>query len=361
MSSVFGKNIKIEIFGGSHSAEIGVNIDGLPSGERIDTAELARFLSRRAPGRNEFSTPRKEKDEVKFISGVDNGVISGETVRAIIENTNVRSGDYKNLLDIPRPGHADFTAFVKYGGKMDMRGGGHFSGRLTAPLCIAGGICSQILARKGIFIGAHIYEIAGVSDTPFDPVNISPKEFESIAAKDFPALDDSAAEQMKEKILDARAEGDSVGGIVECAVLGLPVGIGEPMADGLENKIAAVAFGIPAVKGIEFGVGFACAKMRGSQNNDPFYYDGDSIKTRSNNHGGILGGISSGMPLIFRCAVKPTPSIAREQDSVSLSRKENAKLQIVGRHDPCIVQRSVPVFEAAAAIAIYDAMLENND
>ena len=361
MSSIFGKNIKIEIFGGSHSDCIGVNIDGLAVGEQLDTAELARFLTRRAPGRNEFSTPRKEKDEVKFISGIENGVVSGEQIRAIIENTNTRSGDYKNLLDIPRPGHADLTAFVKYGGKADMRGGGHFSGRMTAPLCIAGGICKQILARKGIFIGAHIYEIAGVPDTPFDPVRVSKNDFEALWEKDFPTLDENRGEQMKEKILAARAEGDSVGGIVECAVVGLPAGIGDPMADGLENKIAAVAFGIPAVKGIEFGVGFECARLRGSENNDPFYYDGDTVKTRGNNHGGILGGISSGMPLIFRCAVKPTPSIAIEQDSVSLSQKINAKLNIHGRHDPCIVQRSVPVFEAAAAIAIYDAMLENND
>ena len=360
MGSTYCGNLKISIFGQSHSGGIGVVIDGLPAGERIDMDALQAFLSRRAPGGKAWSTPRKEADLPQFLGGLVNDATCGAPLAALIANTNTRSGDYDNLRDVPRPGHADYTAQVKYAGFQDVSGGGHFSGRLTAPLCIAGGICMQILARRGIHIGAHILRIGSISEAGYDPVNLTPDQLHLAAGRDFPVLDKSCGAQMQAEIARARAELDSVGGVIECAAIGLPAGLGDPMFDGMENRIARIAFAIPAVKGIEFGAGFAVADMRGSQNNDPFYMDGDTVRTRTNHAGGILDGITSGMPLIFRAAVKPTPSIAREQDSVSLSRREDAKLAVRGRHDPCIVPRAVPCMEAALAIAITDALLEKD-
>ena len=358
MSSIYHGQLTVSIFGQSHAPAIGVTVDGLPAGERVDLEELQTFLARRAPGGNAWSTTRKEGDVPEFLSGLTDGVTCGAPLTALIRNTNTRSKDYSNLKDIPRPGHADYTAQVKYGGFQDVAGGGHFSGRLTTPLCIAGGICKQILARRGIYIGAHIAAIGGMPDRPFHPLNLDKETLLSPGAKEFPVLDEGAGEWMRDVIAQVKSEKDSIGGLIECGVIGLPVGLGDPMLDGMENRIARLVFAIPAVKGVEFGAGFQVANMRGSQNNDPFYMDGDRVKTRTNHAGGILGGITNGMPLIFRAAVKPTPSIGREQDSVSLSRKEDTKLVIHGRHDPCIVPRAVPVVEAAAAIAIYDALLE---
>ena len=358
MSSIYHGQLTVSIFGQSHAPAIGVTVDGLPAGERVDLEELQTFLARRAPGGNAWSTTRKEGDVPEFLSGLTEGVTCGAPLTALIRNTNTRSKDYSNLKDIPRPGHADYTAQVKYGGFQDVAGGGHFSGRLTAPLCIAGGICKQILARRGIYIGAHIAAIGGMPDRPFHPVHLDRETLLAPAEKEFPVLDEGAGEWMRDVIAQVKSEKDSIGGLIECGVIGLPVGLGDPMLDGMENRIARLVFAIPAVKGVEFGAGFQVANMRGSQNNDPFYMDGDRVKTRTNHAGGILGGITNGMPLIFRAAVKPTPSIGREQDSVSLSRKEDTKLVIHGRHDPCIVPRAVPVVEAAAAIAIYDALLE---
>lgn len=358
MSSTFDGNIRISIFGQSHSGGIGCVIDGLPSGEKIDIDELHAFLSRRAPGKNAWSTPRKEADIPEILSGLADGMTCGAPLSAVIRNTNTRSQDYSDLRDIPRPGHADYTAHIRYGGYQDVAGGGHFSGRLTAPLCIAGGICKQILKRRGITIGAHILRIKDETDTPFHPVNLTAEDLLAPGRKDFPVLDDSAAQRMQAAVQAAREAGDSVGGIIECVATGVPAGIGDPMFDGMENRIARIVFAIPAVKGVEFGAGFDVARMTGSENNDPYFMDGGTIRTRTNNAGGILGGITSGMPVIFRAAVKPTPSIAREQESVSLSRKENATLAVRGRHDPCIVPRAVPVMEAAMAIAILDALLE---
>lgn len=355
MASQIGEKLKISIFGQSHSEAIGVVIDGLPAGIRIDMEKLSAFLARRAPGSGAHATARVEADAPKFLSGVVNGVTCGCPICAIIENNNTRSKDYEALRDIPRPGHADFAAYVKYGTAHDIRGGGHFSGRLTAPLCIAGGICLQILEEKGIRIGAHASEIAGVSDRRFDPV--SPELSMIDEGAPIAVLDKAAGERMMEEILKAKSEFDSVGGVVECAATGVPAGLGEPMFDGVENVIAKIVFGIPAVKGIEFGAGFDAARMRGSENNDAFITDGEKITTKTNNHGGALGGISSSLPIIFRAAIKPTPSIAARQESVSLSRNENAELEIVGRHDPCIVPRAIPVMEAAMAIAICDMML----
>ena len=360
MSSTFCGNLSISIFGQSHSGGIGCVIDGLPAGEKIDLQALQAFLSRRAPGGNAWSTPRKEADAPNFLSGLVNDTTCGAPLCAVIENTNTRSQDYANLADVPRPGHADYAAHIRYGGHQDVAGGGHFSGRLTAPLCIAGGICRQILERRGIHIGAHIASIAGVQDIPYDPVHLDGQTLSAAAGKPFPALDDDAAEAMQAAIVQAREEKDSVGGVIECAAIGLPAGIGDPMFDGMENRIARIVFAIPAVKGVEFGAGFAAARMRGSENNDSYRMEDGQVRTRSNHAGGILGGITSGMPLVFRAAVKPTPSIAREQESISLSRMENSILAVRGRHDPCIVPRAVPVMEAALAIAIMDALLEKD-
>ncbi len=360
MKSSIGENIRITIFGESHSPAIGVTIDSLPKGIRIDEEKLAAFMARRAPGKDEFSTTRKEADKVEFSSGLTDGKTNGTLIRAVIYNSNQRSKDYSELWDKPRPGHADYTARIKYGEKHDIAGGGHFSGRLTAPLCIAGGICLQWLESMGITIGAHIASIHGVEDKRFDSVNVTADELNTLKEKPFTCIDDEAAEKMKAEILTAKADGDSVGGAVECAVVGLPVGLGGPMFSGIESKISHTVFGIPAVKGIEFGAGFESANLLGSENNDEFYFaENGTVKTRTNNCGGILGGISNAMPLVFTAAFKPTPSIAKTQNTISFEAKENTTLNIVGRHDPCVVRRAVPVVEAAAAVAIADLMISH--
>ena len=353
MSSMYGDNLKLSVFGQSHAAAIGMTLDGIPAGLPVDMTALQAFLARRAPGQNGFSTTRKEADMPDFLCGISDGFTCGAPVTAIIRNTNTRSGDYDNLRDCPRPGHADYTAQIKYGGYQDTAGGGHFSGRLTAPICIAGGLCIQWLAERGIRVGAHIASIAGISDAPFDMIN---PQMDAVG-KEFPVLDPEAGRKMGNAILEAKSAGDSVGGVIECAVTGLPAGLGDPMFDGVENRIASIVFGIPAVKGLEFGLGFGLSAMRGSLSNDPFMISNGEVRTATNNCGGILGGITNGMPLIFRAAIKPTPSIAMEQRSVSLSRKEERALIVKGRHDPCIVPRAVPVIEAAAAIAVMDMIL----
>ncbi|MBQ8288529.1 MAG: chorismate synthase [Clostridia bacterium] len=363
MSSIFGHNIKISVFGQSHSDAIGVTVDGLPAGEVIDPAALRAFMARRAPGQGAYSTTRREPDLPEFLSGVlegENGMLvtCGAPLTAIIRNTNTRSSDYAKLKDCPRPGHADYTAEVRYNGYQDVRGGGHFSGRLTAPLCIAGGICLQILARRGITVGAHIYSVGDVQDTPYSPLIDTPALLQKTASG-FPVLDDEAGKAMLDLIEVCRKDGDSIGGIIECAVIGVPAGIGSPMFDGVENRLAQAIFGIPAVKGVEFGAGFDASRLRGSQNNDGYYMDGSAVKTRTNRAGGILGGITNGMPVLFRAAFKPTPSIFREQQSVSLSGGCDTPLVIEGRHDPCIVPRAVPVVEAVAAAVMLDMILDS--
>ncbi len=355
MSSMTGKNIKISVFGQSHSQAIGVVIDGLPTGIKLDIEKIHKFMARRAPGNNAFSTSRKEADTPEILSGLADGYTCGAPLCTVIRNTNTRSGDYSNLKDCPRPSHADFAANIKYNGFNDVAGGGHFSGRLTAPLCFAGAVCIQVLEKSGIDIKAHIYSIADVSDTPFDLVNITK---ENIAEKDFPVIDDIQGKKMQEKILEAKSQADSVGGIIECAITGVKAGHGSPMFDGVENIIAKNIFGVPAVKGIEFGNGFDCTRLLGSKNNDQYRIKDGNVVTQTNNSGGITGGITTGMPIVFRTAMKPTPSIGTEQKSVSLSRNENADLVINGRHDPCIVQRAVPVIEAVAAISILDIISE---
>lgn len=358
MSSIYGENLKLSIFGQSHGAAIGMTLDGIPAGLPIDDAELQNFLSRRAPGANEYATTRKESDRPEFLSGIVDGFTCGAPITAIIRNSNTRSSDYDNLKDCPRPGHADYTAHVKYSGYQDVSGGGHFSGRLTAPLCIAGGLCKQWLANKGVRICAHISAIAGITDEPVF-LDWTRPNLDSIR-DDFPVLNPLAGENMRQAIAEAKADGDSVGGLVECIVTGLPAGLGDPMFSGMESRIAKIVFGIPAVKGLDFGTGFMGAYLRGSQNNDAFTVNNGKISTVTNHSGGILGGITNGMPLIFQVAIKPTPSIAKLQQSVSLERMELQDLIVNGRHDPCIVPRAVPVIEAAAAIAVFDAMLVSN-
>ena len=359
MSSEFGNLLKISVFGQSHGKAIGVVVDGLPAGEAIDLEALNAFLARRKPGKSPLSTARKESDAPVFLSGLENGVTCGAPLCAVIENSDQHSSDYTELRDKPRPGHADYTAFVKWGGQADMRGGGHFSGRLTAPLCIAGGIARQILARRGVYVGAHLWSVGTERDTPF-PLRPTRELFEAVAAKPFPVLDDHAGERMQALILEARQAQDSVGGVIECAATGMPAGLGDPMFGGVENRLASALFGIPAVKGVEFGDGFAAARAHGSENNDPFIMEGGRVAAETNHAGGILGGITSGMPIVLRTAMKPTPSIARPQRTVSLSAGADTELVIRGRHDPCIAHRAVPVVEAVTAAVLLDLLLEGN-
>lgn len=436
MSSIYGENIHLSIFGQSHSEAIGMSLDGIPAGQSVDLESLNAFLARRAPGNSDLSTPRKEADTPEFLSGFtypassssinsdpgtetaagnpthscvpsDNdsrktAVTCGAPIAAIIRNTNTRSKDYSELKITPRPGHADYTAEIKYHGAQDYAGGGHFSGRLTAPLCIAGGICMQFLEKENIHIFTRIYSISDIRDGgSFEAyladryaalsgtIGTSSEKTETssyttvkneLLSRSLPVINEAAGEKMRELILEKKKEGDSVGGIIECVVTGLPAGLGDPMFDGMENRISQAVFAIPAVKGIEFGAGFASAYMTGSENNDGFRIAGlmtgsennDSFRiagsmnesgnnkkiiTETNNCGGILGGITNGMPLVFRAAFKPTPSIAKEQRSVNLPEMKDTALTVHGRHDPCIVPRALPCVEAAAALAIYDAYL----
>ncbi len=356
MSSTYGEYLKLSIFGQSHGPAIGMTLDGIPAGLPVDFDALQIFLNRRAPGQNDWSTPRKEEDRPEFLAGIVDGFTCGAPIAAIIHNKNTRSGDYANLKDCPRPGHADYTAQIKYGGFQDAAGGGHFSGRLTAPLCIAGGLCKQWLEELGIRIAARIVCIGGECDD-FEPDPLKPQI--DLIGKAFPVFSPAAGERMRQKIAEAQAEGDSVGGIIECYITGIPAGLGEPMFGGVESRIAQIIYGIPAVKSLDFGIGYAAGYIRGSQCNDAYTVDGGQVHTMTNHSGGILGGITNGMPIIFQTAIKPTPSISRPQQSVSLSRREITSLEIKGRHDPCIVPRAVPVAEAAAAIAMYDLILGN--
>lgn len=361
MASVYGNALRLSIFGQSHSPAIGCSIDGLPAGIAVDLDRLQAFLDRRAPGRSATSTARREADAPEFIAGITDGHTNGAPVAAIIRNGNTRSRDYDELRRKPRPGHADWPADVKYRGYQDVAGGGHFSGRLTAPLCVAGGIALQALEARGIRIAAHIASLGPepICDTPLDPMKPNRVQLDAILANPLPCVSASAATRMRACILDAKNDLDSVGGIVECVAYGVPAGLGDPMFDGIENRIAKIAFGIPAVKGVEFGAGMAAARLRGSQNNDPYRMDGDAVRPQTNHAGGILGGITTGMPVVWRMAVKPTPSIGRRQQSVDLVAHSDAELVVHGRHDPCIVPRAVPVAEAACALALLDALLED--
>lgn len=358
MSSTWGNNIKISIFGESHGVGIGVVIDGLPAGEKIDFDEVQFQMNRRAPGQDNTSTPRREEDMPEVCAGILNDITTGAPLCAVIENANTRSVDYDKLQRLPRPGHADYTAAVRYNGYNDVRGGGHFSGRLTAPLTFAGSICRQILARRGITIGAHIYAIGNIYDIPFDPVDVNAEQLTELQNHFFALNKPETEASMRRMIDEARMDRDSVGGIIEAAAVGVPAGIGSPMFNGVENTLASIIYGVPAVKGVEFGAGFDIVRMRGSEANDPYKIMGNRVITTSNNNGGILGGISNGMPILLRAAIKPTPSISQEQHTVDLKEGRDAILTVGGRHDPCIVPRALPVIESAMAIGITDLMKE---
>lgn len=361
MSGVWGKNIKLSIFGESHGNAIGINIDGLPAGIELDMNKIGMELRRRAPGKNKLETQRKEKDSFEILSGYFNNRTTGTPLCAIIRNSDQSSKDYDKLKNTLRPGHADYTGFVKYGGFNDYRGGGHFSGRLTAPIVFAGAIAKQLLSKRGIVIGSHINAIGSIEDSHFDSVNLDEKTLSRLWEKEFPVIDEDKASNMKELILNARNELDSVGGVIEGAAINLPAGIGSPFFYSVESHLAHMLFSIPAVKGVEFGAGFDITRMKGSEANDEFYMNEQRIKTKTNNNGGILGGITNGMPIIFRAAIKPTPSIGILQHTIDIDKLEDVELEITGRHDPCIVPRAVPVVEAALAIVLMDLMGDNKN
>lgn len=357
MSSIIkGNKLSVSVYGQSHSPSIGAVIEGLPAGLEIDTEWVSAFMRRRAPGQNTFSTIRKESDKPEILSGLVNSKTCGAPLAIKIDNKNTKSEDYEELKLLPRPSHSDYTAYVKFGGNNDISGGGQFSGRLTAPLCYAGAVCLQILSGKGVSVKSHIYSIKDVCDEPFDLDNLYDEENVQLDPF-FPVVSRFKGERMKQVVDIAIENNDSVGGVIECAVMGMPAGLGEPMFDGIENILAKNLFGIPAVKGIEFGSGFEGTKKYGSENNDDFTVKDGKIQTVTNNHGGILGGITSGMPIVFRVAVKPTASIGLPQMSVNLKTMKEEELTVRGRHDPCIVPRAVPVVEAVAAITLLDLML----
>lgn len=360
MSSTWGENVKISIFGESHGAAIGVVIDGLPAGEKIDFDFVSAQMARRAPGRDKTATQRKESDIPEILSGIVDGHTTGTPLCAVIRNSGAHSADYADFKRFPRPGHADYTALFRYGGNSDYRGGGHFSGRLTAPMVFAGAVCRDVLSRRGVSIGAHIFEAGGIRDAAFNAAKVSDELLSNLSQKTFPVINEDKESEMRAAIEEARLDGDSVGGIVECAAAGLPKGLGDPIFGGVENKLSSIIFGIPAVKGIEFGAGFDAARLRGSENNDEFITQNGEVKTSTNRHGGILGGITSGMPIVFRAAFKPTPSIFKKQHTVDLVENKEAILKIKGRHDPCVVIRAVPVVEALTAVCILDLMLGGN-
>lgn len=373
MANTYGNNLKLSIFGGSHDPEIGMTLTGFPAGVRLSHAELMALMSRRAPGKNSWSTTRKEADEPVFTNGVtaetslttDGGndtvyTTDGSPIRAVIINHNQRSGDYHSFRDTPRPSHADYPARMKFGESVDLRGGGKYSGRLTAPLCIAGALCMAFLKSFGVTIGAHILSVGSASDVRFDPVGVTAETLTAPGKAPFPVLDATAGEQMRGEIECARLAADSVGGVVECGVVGLTAGqLGDHPFDGVEGRLAAILYSIPAVRGVAFGGGFDLARGYGSTTNDAYIPAGDGrIRTRTNHNGGVLGGMTTGMPLLFTVAFKPTPSIGQAQDSVSLATGEAVRMTVVGRHDPCIVPRAVPVVEAAAAVGLTDLWLD---
>lgn len=366
MPSTFGNALRVTVFGQSHSQAVGCVVEGLPSGHVVDMEALRRFMARRAPGQGPWTTPRKEADLPRVVSGLNpKGATCGAPLAVVIENTNTRSRDYDNLMAVPRPGHADYTAWAKWHGNQDVPGGGHFSGRLTAPLCAAGGIALQVLAKRGVRVGAHLLSVGGVRDEPLCALDNAPASQARLRAqldaladgRTFPTIDDAAGKAMLAAIDDARRELDSVGGVVECVATGMPAGVGSPMFDGIENLVARAAFGVPAVKGVEFGRGFEAARLRGSEDNDPYRMVDGAVTPVTNNAGGALGGITTGAPVLFRMALKPTSSISRPQESVDLTSGSDATLEVHGRHDPCVATRAVPVAEAICALALLDALL----
>ena len=357
MSSFYGERLKLSLFGQSHGEAIGITMDGFPAGMVIDMPRLAAEMARRAPGQSKMTTSRREPDAPEFLSGVLEGRTTGQPICAIIRNTNTRSQDYGEGVDLVRPGHADYTGHVRYFGFEDWRGGGHFSGRLTAPITLAGALCSQWLEDKGVKIACHIQQLGSVTDDSFmdaDPA----ADYAYLKGMHLPVLRAGLDEAMEAEVLAARSDMDSVGGVLECMITGLPAGLGAPFFDSVESVLSHLLFSVPAVKAVAFGEGFGFANLRGSRANDPFRMDGERVVTTSNHSGGINGGITNGMPVIFRCAMRATPSIAREQQTVSLREGKDTTLSVHGRHDPCILPRAVPVIEAMAAIGVMDLWKE---
>lgn len=358
MGAQWGNNIKLTIFGESHGKGIGIVIDGIKPGVKLDLDYIKKQMRRRAPGRNSFSTSRKETDEVEILSGIVDTMTTGAPICGFIKNEDKKSKDYSILKEVMRPGHSDYPATIKYSGKNDVRGGGHFSGRLTAPLVFAGSIARQILQEKGIEIAGHIFSIGNIIADNTEP-NL--KKLREICEKEFPVADETTEKSMKNLIEKVRMKQNSVGGVIECLAFGVPAGIGDPFFNSLESTISHIMFSIPAVKGIEFGKGFEFSNMLGSDANDEYYFNGTEIKTYTNNNGGILGGISNGMPLDMKVVIKPTPSIGKKQRTVNIKQQQNCELEIKGRHDPCIVPRAVVVVESVLALAILDQLGGCND
>ena len=359
MSGQWGRNIRLSIFGESHGDAVGIIIDGLPSGIIVDKQYIHNEMQRRVPGKNKLVTSRKERDNFEILSGVFNDFTTGTPICAVIKNNNSKSIDYDDIKNLMRPGHADYTGYMRYSGYNDYRGGGHFSGRLTAPLVFAGAICKQILERrKKITIGSHIKSIGNIVDSNFEVLNVDKELLINLSKSFLPVINNKKREEMEKCIEKAREDKDSVGGIIETAVLNLQAGIGSPYFESLESNLAHIFFSIPGVKGVEFGEGFNIAKLKGSQANDEFYIKDNKIRTYTNNCGGIQGGISNGMPIIFRAAIKPTSSIGKIQNTIDINKKENTIIEINGRHDPCIVPRAVPVIDAVTAIVITDLLID---
>ena len=358
MSGIYGMNIKMAIYGESHGVSIGLVIDGVPPGLKLDLEQIEKEMARRAPGKNQLSTQRKESDSFAIQSGFFEGYTTGTPLCVVIKNSDQHSKDYSILKDKMRPGHADYAGFVRYQGFNDYRGGGHFSGRLTAPLVFMGAVAKQALAQAGILVGAHILQIADIKEENFNPLGIEDKKIVELAGKDFAVMDDAIGEKMQAKILEAKAELNSVGGVIEAMVTNVPAGLGAPYFDSVESRLSHALFSVPAVKGVEFGDGFGISGMTGVDANDQLHYEEGKVVAETNHNGGITGGITNGMPVIFRVAIKPTPSISREQKTISLQEKCDTTLTIVGRHDPCIVQRAVPVIEAVTAWTMWDLLLE---
>jgi chorismate synthase len=353
MSSTWGTNIELTIFGESHGKAIGIVLGNLPAGLKLDMDEINMHMKRRAPGQNKMSTPRKEKDEVHLVSGVMDGITTGAPLCAMIENSDQHSKDYSLLKECMRPGHSDYPAYVKYKGFHDVRGGGHFSGRLTAPLVFAGSVARQILRQKGIEVVAHIRSIKDVYDDVL-PITLTTDDMSSLLS--IPTFNKDTFIKMQEVIEEARLQQDSVGGVVECAIFNVPAGIGNPFFDSIESHLSSLLFSIPAVKSVQFGLGEEMTHLYGHQANDAYYYEEGQVKTKTNHNGGILGGISNGMPIVFSVGIKPTPSISQVQETINVKTKENTQLEIKGRHDPCIVPRAVVVVESMAALGILDMM-----
>lgn len=358
MSATIGNKLKFTIFGESHGVAIGGIIDGLLPGIKLDMEYINEQMDRRRPGRNDMSTPRKESDKAEILSGLFDGVTTGAPLAFEIRNSDQHSRDYEKTKSLMRPSHADYTGHIKYSGYNDYRGGGHFSGRITAALTFAGAISSMILEQVGITVNAHVLSIGNISDDKFDSQTANKELREKLKTMDLPVLNQAKGNLMRELILETKSKNDSVGGVVECSAIGLPAGIGSPFFDSVESKLAHIMFSVPAIKGIEFGDGFEISKLRGSKANDSMHIDNFAINHKSNHNGGILGGITNAMPLIFRVAVKPTPSIGLTQETIDIQTKTDSQIEIKGRHDPCIVPRVVPVIESAAALVLLDMILD---